>query len=153
MKFYTNSTSNLNSTITFSGNVGIGTTPPSQRLTINSNGWASIGNPNPSAKLHVYSEYHEELEKRFFQIAILLARNTKIDPESLNSIYKCLHNIGYDNDEIIASISKAEKILSDIGSSRELRISVMDLFIFCASHIIKHQRENDYIKIFEPLDA
>ncbi len=156
MKFYTNSSSNLNSNIIFtsSGNVGIGTTPPPARLTINTNGWASIGgNLNPSSKLHVYSEHHEKLEQKFFEIAILLSRETKISSEGLRSIYKFLNDVGYSDDEIISSISEAEKILSNIGATRDIRIFVMDLFIFHVSHIIEHQRETDYIEIFEPLNA
>lgn len=154
MKFYNNSSSaNSNITFTSSGNIGIGTSPPSSRLTINSNGWASIGNPNPSSILHVYSEHHEEVEKRFFEAATLLARKTNISSEGLRNIHKGLNEIGYSNEEVISSISKIEKMLSDIGCSRSLRICVVDVFVFHATHMVKNQREIDSIQIFEPLDV
>lgn len=153
MKFYTNSSS-ANSKIAFtsSGTIGIGTSPSSSRLTINSTGWASIGNYNTSSTPYVYSEHHEEVEKRFFEVATLLARKTNISSEVLRNIHKGLSEIGYSNEELISLISKVEKMLSDIICSRSLRICVADVFLFHATHILKNKREIDSIQIFEPLD-
>lgn len=161
MKFYTNtnytysstSGSSSNFTIQSSGNVGIGTTPPSQKLTIYSNGSVGFSNIAPSHKLNIYSQYHDEMEKRFFDISILLSRRTQITSESLRSIYKNILDLGSEDSELIDGFNAVDKILSELKCSRDVFVQVIDVLIFCASHKISTFREVDYLKMFEKIDG
>lgn len=156
MKFYTTSTSNINTSsfnVTSSGNVGIGCNPLPSKLTIYSNGSVGMSNLAPDHTLHIYSQYNEELEERFFNLAVCLSRDSFIDPEKLRSIYKNLMDLGSEDKDLINSFNIIDDILRSIKCPRDLSRRVIDTFIFCASNKIKVFREIDYLQMFEKIDA
>jgi hypothetical protein len=64
------------------GNIGIGTSPPSSRMTIYSTGQVTLGNPNPSHKLDIQSERIKDLKIRFMGLLIESIRGGSIIDES-----------------------------------------------------------------------
>ena len=64
------------------GNVGIGTIPPSSRMTIHSNGHVTLGNTNPSNTLDIQSERIKDLKLRFMCLLIESVKGGSIIDES-----------------------------------------------------------------------
>lgn len=153
MTFYTTSTGGNFATISSSGNVGIGTSPVSPRMTINSTGSFTLGTSSPSSVLDIHSPHRDEVDKRFFEIVVRLVNEIQVKPEFLRDVNKSLTNIGFSSEDFVNSFSQIDNKLSGIKCPRNLKIEVLDLFLFCVSYNLQHFNETDYIKIFESIDA
>jgi hypothetical protein len=153
MKFYTNTSNTGNVTFQYSGNVGIGTSPVSNKMTINSNGSVTLGSPSPSHKLNIYSKLGDELEEKFCELSLMLGRQTNIDFRILRSIQKNLFDVGSEDQELIDSFIFIEKILHELKTPGEVYKKVIDTNIFCTTRKIRIFREIDYLQLFEKVDA
>lgn len=123
-------------TITSSGNVGIG------------------GGFSPNSKLSIFSESYEKVKKEFFDLSVLISRETNATGEDLRLIYQHVTDIftSDDDEKIVEIISNLENAIRSIKCNREMELKIVDLSLLSISSRIKTIKELDYIKIFEDIE-
>ena len=130
-----------------SGNVGIGTINPSQRLTIYSTG--SVGMAGTSFNNHVFdSDFLQELRPKFFDV--VLEASPKFDGESVAKIYDMLKACQGTSEIILDIFVRFKDIINEKRISRNTEIALYDLFV---KKIYNSWVEIDsHINIFEKID-
>lgn len=99
------------SSITFTGNVGIGTIGPSQRMSIYSNGSVGLSMGNPNIPLHVH-EYGEPLRMKLFDLIIDASSKYKISGEFAMQFYDLFQHCGGNNEQILKNFETLRDLLS-----------------------------------------
>ena len=131
-----------------SGNVGIGTINPSQKLTIYSNG--SVGMSGTSFNNQVFAGgIIQELSPKFFDT--VLEASPRFDGESVAKLYEMLKSCGGTSEFILDIFVRFKEILNEKGISRNTEIALYDLFV---EKIYNSWVELDSpINIFEKIDG
>jgi hypothetical protein len=131
-----------------SGNVGIGTINPSQRLTIYSNG--SVGMAGTSFNNQVLGiDFLQELRHRFFDI--VLEASPKFDGESVAKIYDMIKACQGTSEIILDIFVRFKDIMNEKEIGRNTEIALYDLFV---KKIYNSWIEIDLpINIFEKIDG
>jgi hypothetical protein len=131
-----------------SGNVGIGTINPSQRLTIYSNG--SVGMAGTSFNNQVLDiDFLQELRHRFFDI--VLEASPKFDGESVAKIYDMIKACQGTSEIILDIFVRFKDIMNEKEIGRNTEIALYDLFV---KKIYNSWIEIDLpINIFEKIDG
>jgi hypothetical protein len=131
-----------------SGNVGIGTINPSQRLTIYSNG--SVGMAGTSFNNQVLDiDFLQELRHRFFDI--VLEASPKFDGESVAKIYDMIKACQGTSEIILDIFVRFKDIMNEKEIGRNTEIALYDLFV---KKIYNSWVEIDLpINIFEKIDG
>jgi len=131
-----------------SGNVGIGTINPSQRMSIYSNG--SVGMAGTSFHNQVFvGGIMQEIRPKFFDI--VLEASPKFDGESVSKIYDMLKACQGTGEIILDIFVRFKDILIEKRISRSTEIALYDLFV---EKIYNSWIELDSpINIFEKIDG
>jgi hypothetical protein len=130
-----------------SGNVGIGTINPSQKLTIYSNGSVGMAGTSFSNQIFVGGIF-EELRPKFFDI--VLNESSRFDGESVAKIYDMLKACGGTTGVVLDIFVRFKDILNEKGIGRNTEIALYDLFV---KKIYYSWVEPDsLINIFEKID-
>lgn len=98
------------SSLTFTGNVGIGTVGPSQRMSIYSNGHIGLSMGNPSMPLHVHDG--DPLRMKLFDLIIDASSKYKISGEFVMQFYDLFQYCGGNNEQILKNFETLRDLLS-----------------------------------------
>jgi hypothetical protein len=130
-----------------SGNVGIGTINPSNRMTIYSNG--SVGMAGTAFHNQIFvGGIIQELRPRFFDV--VLEASPKFDGESVSKIYDMLKECQGTSEIILDIFVRFKDIINEKRISRNTEIALYDLFV---KKIYNSWVEIDsHINIFEKID-
>lgn len=132
-----------------SGNVGIGTINPSQKLTIYSNGSVGMAG-TASRQLDIFDPIRQEVRCKFFDI--IIDASPKFDGKSAAKIYELLENCGGSNDHILETFVRFKDFFVERKVNKKLEIELYDLFV----EQIRNTRGFDLrteINIFERIDG
>lgn len=133
-----------------SGNVGIGTINPSQKLTIYSNG--SVGmSGTASRQLDIFDPIRQEILRKFFDI--IIDASPKFDGKSAAKIYELLENCGGgSNDNILDTFVRFKDAFIERKVNKKLEIELYNLFVEQIQNTWGFDLRHE-INIFERIDG
>lgn len=99
------------SSLTFTGNVGIGTIAPSQRMSIYSNGSVGLSMGNPNIPLHVHDG--DPLRIKLFDLIMDASSKYKISGEFAMQFYDLFQYCGGDNEQILKNFETLRDLLRE----------------------------------------
>jgi len=107
------STLNLagSSSLIFTGNVGIGTIAPSQKMTIYSNGSVGLSNSNPGIPLDVHDT--EPLRIKLFDLITDASLKYKISGEFAMNLYDLFQSCGGNTEQVLKNFETLRDLLRE----------------------------------------
>ena len=97
------------SSLIFTGNIGIGTTPPSQRMTIYSNGSVGLSNGNPGIPLDVHNT--DPLRIKLFDLIVDTSLKYKISGEFAMELYDLFQYCGGNSEQVLKNFETLRALL------------------------------------------
>jgi hypothetical protein len=108
-----------------SGNIGIGTSNPQPKMTINTNGSVTLGNPYPSYGLEVQSEKIKALRVKFMDLLReTILEGSIIDGDFMNDMIEIFDTCGGWNVDTVDDFRK----MADLFSGRKISRNIISQF-------------------------